>query len=282
MHPLLKQSKLLAGFFWAIFLKYFVIAIFCFSSLVTGAEESFVAPDFIEPEELSNQTELSDKKDLSNITDMPVSSYRDIASPYGRPKNNYLFFHLTTIHSSISNMAYGGDFGYGRNLQSHTHYFGFFELGVGLIGLLSPGVILKYGYVFMRKNTFSFGLNGIFSPVVWTNNWPYLFINEDLHIIYGVKLFFKIRLAATSDFLIRFGVMDVVWPLSQLGGPMNNQMNNQINNQMLLQRQNATMWNQWNNQQWANNQLWMGNQIWLGHQRWTRNFNLGFGIRTYF
>ena len=211
----------------------------------------------------SDVEDVSSTDDLSNSQVPTLSKVDDLSD---EEKHNFLFLNLTTIHSFITGMGYGGDFGYGRNLVSKRHYFGFVEVGLGLIGLLSPGLVFKYGYVLLRKNAFSIGLNGIISPVLWTNNLPFIYLNDDFHLIYGAKLFAKIKLSKTSALLIRLGIMYVTWPLS-------NQINQQWNNQM--------QWAQWN-QQWANQQFWLGNQIWINRQTWTRNFNVGVGIRTYF
>ena len=216
-----------------------------------------------------NATQIPDLSGTDDLSNSKVSALVRRTDLSDEEKLNFLFLNLTTIHSSVqSGIGYGGDFGYGRSLVHKKYYFGFVTAGIGLIGLLSPGFIFKYGYNVIRDQKFSFGIKALISPVLWTNNWPFLYINEDFHLIYGAKLFTKIKISKNSAFLIHFGIMEVIWPLSN---PFANQ---QWNAQM--------QWHRWNNQQWANQQFWLGNQIWLGHQSWVRNFNFGIGVHTYF
>lgn len=234
---------------------------------ILPGEEISVPPDTMDSPD--SQITTTDSPDMTESPDPAVSSLSKPADLSDEERLNFVFLNLTTIHSSVTGMGYGGDFGYGRSLVSKGHYFGFFEAGLGLIGLLSPGFIFKYGYVFMRKHKLSIGFNGIISPVLWTNNLPFLFLNEDFHLLYGIKLFIKINISKISDFLIRFGVMYASWPLSN---PQNMQWNTQA------------QWNQWNqwNQQWVNQQYWLGSPIWIDRRFLNRNFNLGIGIRAYF
>ena len=74
-------------------------------------------------------------------------------------KSNFINAHLGYIYSTPHEAGGSIRFptvgvGYGRHMTYNDSYIGFFE-----VNYLLPTFEVKYGYEFMRQNTFSFGLD---------------------------------------------------------------------------------------------------------------------------
>ncbi len=146
---------------------------------------------------------------------------------YSRGSSKYMLLNLNTKwhpYLNVNSVArrMGGNIGYGQNLGSHG-YYGLFEIGIDSIAFSSLGLLLRYGFEFMRHSPFSIGLGISLTPhyVLRQNRFTNLVLTDNnqnrIFLPYALEISGKFKITHKLSGVLRLGLGSVLYPLNKQG-----------------------------------------------------------------
>ena len=140
------------------------------------------------------------------------------------PSGKFIFLNLNTKFWSFLQQRTilrrtGAQVGYGLNLGGRGSYGGYFGVGVDTTAAFSGlGVVLRYGYEFMRHAPFALGLSLNVSPSYVVSprgiNIPN---NSRIFVPYELEVSGNIKLTHAAALMLRLGFGSVLFPVVRRG-----------------------------------------------------------------